>query len=177
MVGRIPLWSQLILDFRLLGVFKMSHSISLLEISLFFFISFGAGLGACIFLGFCPFLVNCLFSWYIAVGVTFINIGISVVSVLISCFFFVSEFTVFDPISFSLLHLAKSLLILSLHRLNSSFHGFIFSILKSVYLCSDLYDFIPSTNFGFLCSSFSSFFRGKSRFFEFFVSWDKLVLL
>ena len=42
-----------------------------------------------------------------------------------------------------------------------------------IYFCSDLYDFFPSTDLGFLCSSFSSCFRCKVRLliwdFSFFV--------
>ena len=46
-----------------------------------------------------------------------------------------------------------------------------------IYLYSDLYDFFPSTNFGFH-SSFSSCFRCKVRLFEIFIfSWGKIVLL
>ena len=53
-----------------------------------------------------------------------------------------------------------------------SFTEFFCFCLHFIYLCSDIYDFFPSTNVGFVCFSFSSSFRYKVRLFI----WDFLIL-
>ena len=79
-----------------------------------------------------------------------------------SCnFFFISDFIYLGPLFF-LMSLVKGLSILFILSKNQLFVSLIFSLVFSLFfICfiSDLYYFLPSTNFAFVCSSFSSSFR------------------
>ena len=65
MFYKIHLWSHLVPDFCMLGVFLTTHSVLLLVIGLFIFSIPVLIFGDYIFLGICPFLLGCPFYWYI----------------------------------------------------------------------------------------------------------------
>ena len=65
MFYKIHLWSHLVPDFCMLGVFLTTHSVLLLLIGLFIFSIPVLIFGDYIFLGICPFLLGCPFYWYI----------------------------------------------------------------------------------------------------------------
>ena len=68
---------------------------------------------------------------------------------------FISHFGYLFISVFSLISLLKIYqFCLPFQRTSSWFHWFLFFCLYVIYFCSDLYDFIPSTNFGFCLSFF-----------------------
>ena len=97
-------------------------------------------------------------------------------------FFFISTFIDLTPLPLFVMSLAKGLSILFIfQRIQLSFIDLFYSFcsLYFIYLCSDLYDFFPSTTSTFVCSPFSSSFRCDVNYlFEnFLYSWGKLVSL
>ena len=85
-------------------------------------------------------------------------------------FFFIDE----SSLRFiSFVYLPKELLV-------SLIFDIVFFVTISFTLCSSLNDFIPSANFGFICSSFSISLRHMLSFFIgdfFFIYWDKILFL
>ena len=84
MFDRIHLWSHLVLDFCLLGVFKSQFQLQCLwMVCLYFLFLPGSVLGDCTFLRICPFLLDCPFYWHIIACVSVVSIVTSPFSFLI----------------------------------------------------------------------------------------------
>ena len=101
-------------------------------------------------------------------------LGISVVSVVASLFF-ISNFINMSPLTFFLMSLAKSLLILFIFLKKNLFVSLIFSVILSLFylfLLWSLWFLSLYLTLGFVCS-FSSCFRCKLRWF----TWDFTYLL
>ena len=131
--------------------FLITVSILLLVIGLFFFFLFlfASVLGNCPFLRIWSFLPGCPFYWHIvACNSLFMILCISVVFIVTS--FLISNFTVLSP-----LFLRWSWLMgYQFYLFKEPAFSFIYLLYCFLHLCfiyffSDLYDFFPSTNFGF----------------------------
>ena len=135
------------------GRFLIMVSISLLVIGLFIFPNSSCfSLGKLYFRRICPFPCGCPFYWHIVFCSSLIILCISAVSVVISPFSFLILLICILSLLF-LMRLAKGLSILFIFSkiLDFSFIDFCYCFLHFyfIYFCSDLYDFFPSTDFGF----------------------------
>ena len=182
MFGRIHLWSCLVLDFHLLGIFwlliQFHHWLLVCSYNLFLTDSV---LRDCTFLGIYPFLLGCPFYWYITVHD---NLLWPFVFLCCQCnFSFISDFVYLGPLSVSFfMSLVKGLLVLlifSKHQLLVyliylivflvpilKFYFFIYLSICSLFL-------FPSTNFRFYLFFFSASFCCKVRLFI----WDSSCFL
>ena len=191
MFGRTHLWNCLVLDFCYLGTFLITVLISVIVIGLFkFLFPHDLVLEGYIILRICPFLLGCQICWCMAIYNILLQFFVLlwhpllfilfhfwfVYEGLLSSLFsynslyfcgihsYLSSFTSGGSLFF-LVSLANGLLILFIFLKIQLLVSLIFFIvfLYFIYFNSNLYYFLPSINWSFACSSFSSPFRCKVR--------------
>ena len=130
------------------GKFSITISISVLGLFIYFLFLTGSVLGDCTLLRTCPFLPDCPFYWHTVVHSSLIILGTSVQSVVS---FFISNLTDLSPLTFFLDESAEWFISLVYLFQEPAFSlidlCYCFLCLYFISFCSDLYDFLPSTNF------------------------------
>ena len=148
MFSRIHLWSHLVLDFCSWELFFfIPCSISLLVSSSYFIFLPDSVLGDCTFLEIYQFLLGCPFYWHKSVHSNLLWSFVFLWYLLFPFWFYLFGSSL--SLSFSdepslrfinFIFSKKQLLVLLI---------FATVFFMSIYFCSDLYDFLPSTDFGF----------------------------
>ena len=166
MFGRIYFWSHL------LGIFKITHSISLLVLGLFTF-----SVSSKFSLGIVYISRNLFISSQLSILFIVVSYDLLYFCGVCRNFFFISDLIDLDFLNFFSwwVWLKVYQFCLPFQRPSSKFHRSFFKVSIFYLFCSDLYDFFPSTNFGMFCP-FSSSFGYKVRLLESCLSsWGKLV--
>ena len=166
------------------GRFLITVSISVLVMGLLrFSISSCSVLESCTFLRICPFLPRCPFYWHVIADSSLMILCISVLSVVISPFSFLTLLIWFFSLCF-FMSLANGLLILFILSKNPLLAFLIFSMVSFVsfaFISALIFKiYFHLLTLGFSISSFSSCFRCRVRLFIwlfFLISWGMSVLL